>query len=265
MRWVPMKSTPILRKLAAPLVAGVLVFTSTAYGAEVRVMISGGFQAAYSDLLPEFERTTKHSVVTSRGASMGSEPNSIPSRLQRGEPVDVLIMVGDALDELDKQGKVAAGSRVDLARSSIGMAVRTGAPKPDIVTVEAFKRAMLEAKSVAISTSASGVYLSSELFPRLGIVDQMRNKTISVGRAGVPVSRGDAEIALQQISELLPVPGIDYVGPLPAEIQKTTVFSAAIGAGAKEPEAARALILFLSSLAAAPAITKSALEPIASR
>lgn len=265
MRGVAMNFTPPARKLAALLVASILLSTSAAYGVELKVMISGGFQAAYRDLLPEFQRTTQHSVVTSGGASMGSAPNSIPSRLQRGEPVDVLIMVGDALEELTKQGKIAPGSRVDLARSRIGMAVRAGASKPDITTVDAFKRAMLEAKSVAISSSASGVYLSTELFPQLGIADQKRNKTLSAGTAGVPVARGEAEIALQQISELLPVPGIDYVGPLPSEIQKITVFSAAIGAGAKESEAARALIQFLSSPAAAPAIAKSALEAMTSR
>jgi len=230
-------------------------------------MISGGFSAAYQELLPEFERTTRHTVVTSRGASMGTTPTSIPSRLQHGEPVDVFIIAGDALEGLDKQGKVVPGSRIDLAQSRIGLAVRAGASKPDIGTVDAFRRLMLEAKSVSISTSASGVYLSTELFPRLNIADQMKAKTRAVAGepAAAPVARGDAEIALQQISELLPVPGIDYVGPLPAEIQKVTMFSAGIATGAKEPEAARELIRFLASPKAAPAIAKSALEPMTSR
>ena len=247
-----------------PVLAGMMLFISSAGGAEIRVMISGGFSAAYLELIPEFERATGHTVVTARGASMGTTPNSIPSRLQRGEPVDVFVMVGDALEGLVKQGKIAAGTRVDLARSSIGVAVRAGSPKPDIRSVDAFKRAMLDARSLAYSSSASGVYLSTELFPRLGIADQVRGKSRMIGSepVGAAVARGEAEIALQQISELLPVPGIDFVGPLPAEIQKITVFSAGIAAGAREPDAARGLIKFLASPAAAPAIAKSALEPI---
>jgi len=261
----PVNIASVACRIPVQVVACLWLFATVADAAEIRVMISGGFSAAYAELLREFERTTRHTLVTSRGASMGTTPDSIPSRLQRGEPVDVFIMVGDALEELNKQGKVATGSRVDLAHSRIGLAVRAGAPKPDIRTVDGFKRAMLEAKSIAISTSASGTFLSNELFPRLGIADEMRNKTRSVSgeAAGAPVARGEAEIALQQISELLPVKGIDYVGALPSEIQKVTVFSAAIAAGAKEPEAARALLQFLASPAAAPAIAKSALEPLA--
>jgi hypothetical protein len=129
--------------------------------------------------------------VTARGASMGTTPSSIPSRLQRGEPVDVFIMVGDALECLMEQGKVAAGTRTDLARSSIGVAVRAGAPKPDIGSVDAFKRAMLDAKSLAYSSSASGVYLSTELFPRLGIADQVKGKSRMIGASrSAPPSRG---------------------------------------------------------------------------
>ena len=252
-------------RMLAPVLAGMMLFTSSAYGAEIRVMISGGFSAAYLELVPQFERATGHRIMTARGASMGTAPNSIPSRLQRGEPVDVFVMVGDALEGLVKQGKIASGTRVDLARSSIGVAVRAGSPKPDIRSVEAFKRAMLDAKSLAYSSSASGVYLSTDLFPRLGIADQIKGKSKLIGSepVGAVVARGEAEIAIQQISELLPVPGLDFVGPLPAAIQKITVFSAGIAEGAKEPDAAAALIKFLASPAAAPAIAKSALEPIA--
>jgi molybdate transport system substrate-binding protein len=248
-------------------VASLLLLVGTAGATEIKVMISGGFSTAYRDLTPEFERTTRHNLVTARGPSMGSTPEAIPNRLQRGEPVDVLIMVGDALDELIKQGKLIAGSRVDLARSNIGMAVRAGATKPDISSVDAFKRVLLEAKSVAYSDSASGVYISTVLFQRLGIADQMKGKSkmIPGEPVGAVVARGDAEIGFQQISELLAVGGIDFVGPLPPEIQKVTVFSAGIVAGAKEPDAARALIKFLASPAAAPAITKRGLEPVTSK
>jgi molybdate transport system substrate-binding protein len=247
--------------------AQLLLAAATAHGAEVRVMISGGFSAAYTDLARDFERATMHTLVTARGASMGTTPGAIPSRLQRGEPVDVLIMVGEALDELITRGSVVAGSRVDLARSGIGMAVRAGAPRPDISSVDAFKRALLAARSIAYSDSASGVYLSTVLFPRLGIADQIREKSrkIEGTPVGAVVARGEAEIGFQQISELLPVPGIDYVGPLPAELQKVTVFSAGLAATAREPDAARALITFLASPAAAPAITKSGLEPVTSK
>jgi molybdate transport system substrate-binding protein len=195
---------------------------------------------------------------------MGNTPEAIPNRLSRGEPVDVVIMVGSALDDLVKQGKVLPGSRVDLARSKIGMAVRSGTPKPDIGTVEAFKRTLLAAESIAYSDSASGVYLSRVLFPKLGIADQIAGKSrmIPAEPVGAVVARGDAQIGFQQMSELLAVPGIEVVGPLPPEIQKVTVFSAGISSTSKEPDAARALVKFLSSPAAAPVIAKTGIEPV---
>ena len=262
-----MKTTPIVFKTAAVVLAIVWLFAGTSYGVEIRVMTSGGFTAAYNELTPEFERATQNKVVTTYGASMGGAPDSIPSRLQRGEPVDVVILAASALDDLIKQGKVVAGSRVDLVRSSIGMVVRGGAPKPDISTVDALRRALLEAKSIAYSDSASGVYISTELFQRLGIADQVRGKSkrIASERVAAVVARGEAEIGFQQISELLAVPGADYVGPLPPEVQKVTVFSAGIATGAKEPDGARTLIKFFTSPAATPAITKSGLEPMTSR
>ena len=245
------------------LTASLLLATGVAAAAEVKVMISGGFSEAYNNLVPEFERATRNTVATARGPSMGATPQAIPNRLQRGEPADVVIMVGEAFDELVKQGKVVSGSRVDLARSYIAMAVRAGAPKPDISTVDALKRTLLAAKSIAYSDSASGVYLSTVLFPRLGIAEQIKDKSrmIPAEPVGGVVARGDAEIGFQQVSELKPVPGIDIVGPLPAEAQKVTVFAAGIATGAKEPEAGKALIDFLASPAAGAAITKSGMEP----
>ena len=245
----------------------ILLLVSAAYGAEVRVMTSGALTAAYLQVIPEFEHTTHNKVLTAYGASMGNAPDSIPSRLQRHEPADVVILAGAALDELIKQGMVAPGSRVDLARSSIGMAVRAGTPKPDISSVEALKHTLLNAKSIAYSASASGVYLSQEMFQRLGIADQIRNKCKRIANepVGAVVARGDADIGFQQISELLPVSGIDYVGPLPPDVQKVTVFSAGVAAAAKKPDVARALIKFLASPAAAAAIKKSGLEPVISQ
>ncbi len=178
-----------------------------------------------------------------------------------------MILASTALEELIQRGKVVPGSRVDLVRSSIGMAVRAGAPKPDISSVEALKRTLLQAKSIAYSASVSGTYLSNELFPRLGIAGQIKGKSkrIQSERVGAVVARGDAEIGFQQISELLPIPGIDFVGPLPPEVQKISMFSAGVAVGAKDPDAARALIEFLSSPAAVPAITKNGLEPAISQ
>jgi len=259
-----MKTLSIASRTVALVAASIIVFAGMAFGVEIRVLVSGSFSAAYLELVPEFQRATGHTVVTIGPApSSGTSPTSIPGRLQRGEPVDVVIMVGDALEGLVKQGKIAAGTRVDLARSGIGVAVRAGSPKPDIGSVDAFKRAMLEAKSLAYSSSASGIYLSTELFPRLGIADQVKGKSRMIESGFYSaVLRGEAEIALGQISEILPVPGLDFVGPLPAEIQKITVISAGIAAGAKEPDAATVLIKFLASPAAARAITKSAMEPM---
>jgi molybdate transport system substrate-binding protein len=247
--------------------ASLLLLTTAAQSGEIRVMASGGFTAAYDEVVPQYERASRDKVITAYGASMGGAPDSIPVRLERGEPADVLILASTALDDLIKQGKVVAGSRVDLVRSRIGVAVRSGAPKPDISTAEALKQTLLRAKSIAYSASASGVYLSTELFPRLGIADQIKDKCqrIESGRVGTVVARGDAEIGFQQISELLPIEGIDFVGPLPDEVQRVTIFSAGIASAAQNPEGARALIKFLSSPAVLPAISKSGLEPATSQ
>ena len=226
-------------------------------------MTSGGTAAAFVALAPQFERVTDHKVVT-LATSTGIGSDSIASRVRRDEPVDVIILSRAGIDELVKEGKVVAASRVDLARSSIGMAVRRGAPKPDISTLDALKRTLLQAKSVAYSAQVSGIYLSTELFPRLGIVDQMAKKSIrvEVGRVGAVVARGEAEIGFQQISELLEVQGVDFVGPLPAEVQRVTIFTAAVAVGSRNPDAARALIEFLASPRGVEVMAKSGLDPI---
>jgi molybdate transport system substrate-binding protein len=251
-----------IRALAA---GAALLWAGVAWSAEVKVMISGGLTAAYKELVPQFEHATENKVITASGPSMGTTVNAIPVRLARGEPADVLIMVGYALGDLIKEGKVETDSRVDIARSPIGMVVRAGAPKPDISTVEAFKRTLLAARSIAYSDSASGVYVGTEMMEKLGILDQMRPKSrkIEADPVAGEVARGDAELGFQQISELIPVPGVDLVGPLPAEVQKITIFSAGIVKGAKEPEAGRALIKFLMSAESAAVIKKSGLDPIA--
>jgi len=257
----------LVSRRAALVLGSALFLASAAAAEEIKVMTSGAFTAAYLRLTPEFERAHHIKVATAFGASMGDAPDSIPSRLDRGEPVDVVILAAPALDELIQKGKVLRGSRVDLVRSSIGMAVRKGAPKPDISSMDALKQTLLHAKSIAYSASASGVYLSHDLFQHLGIADQIKDKCqrIADQPVGAVVARGDAEIGFQQISELRPVPGIDYVGPLPHGAQKVTVFSAGVAANAKNPDAARALIQFFVSPANARVIADTGLEPIKSK
>jgi amidase len=243
--------------------AGILFAAAATYGAEVRVMTSGAFTAAYLELKSQFEVATEAKVIT-LATTMGTGPDSISNRLQRGEPADVVIVDDAALDRLIADGRVVAGSKVQLGRSSIGMAVRAGAPKPDISSVEALKQTLLQAKSIAYSASVSGDYVSTELFPRLGIAGQVvsKSKRIEGERVGAVVARGEAEIGFQQVSELLPIRGIDYVGPLPSEAQRTTVFSAGVAARSNSPEAAH-FIRFLASRDAALTIARSGLEPMA--
>ena len=237
-----------------------------AAAADVSVVTSGGFTEAYKILAPRFERETHIHVNSAFGASMGDTPDAIPNRLKRREPIDVIILATPGLEDLIKQGMVDASTRVDLVRSLIGMAVRTGAPKPDISSVDALKRTLLQVKSIGTSDSASGVYLRTVLFPRLGIADQIKAKSKVIDareRVGDALARGDIEVGFQQISELKPVPGITIVGTLPDGAQQETIFAAAIPKGAKSPAEARRLIAFLASPAAAPVITQSGLEPIA--
>jgi molybdate transport system substrate-binding protein len=245
-------------------ILGALLLSGAASAAEVRVMISGGLTAAYKALVPEFERATGHKVLTAYGPSMGTTTNAIPVRLDRGEPADVLIMVGYALDDLVKNGKAIADSKIDLVKSPIAVAVKSGTPKPDISTADAVKRALLAAKTIAYSDSASGVYVSTEMFDKLGIKEAMEGKArkIPATPVGEIVARGDAEIGFQQMSELKPVEGIDIIGPLPDELQKITVFSAGIATVSKEQDAGKALIKFLASPAARAEIVKSGMDPI---
>jgi len=251
-------------KRIAPAFVATLFFAAASLAAEVKVMISGGLSAAYEELGHDFERDTGNKLTTVRGPSMGATPQAIPNRIDRGEPVDVVIMVGDALTGLVQRGKVVAASRVDIARSSIAMAVRKGDPKPDISTVDALKRALLDAKSIAYSDSASGVYIERELLPRLGIAEQLKGRArmIPAEPVGGVVARGDATLGFQQLSELKPIAGIEIVGLLPEGAQKVTVFSAGISADSKEPAAARALLDYLATPRARAVITRTGLEPI---
>ena len=229
----------------------------------VHVITSGGFAAAYDVLGPRFEQSTHVRLVTEYGASMGGAVDSLPERLARGEPADIVIMSRPALDALVQRGDVVADSRVDLADSRIGMAVRSGALRPDITSPDGFVEVLLAAQSIGYSASVSGTYLSTDLFPRLGIWDRLEPKSVRVvsERVGSAVARGAVEIGFQQISEILPIEGVDYVGPIPQEYQKVSTFSAGLTMRANNPDDARALLAFLSSGSVAGAIAGTGLEP----
>jgi molybdate transport system substrate-binding protein len=200
--------------------------------------------------------------------SIGTGETSIPNRLRRGEAVDVVIVADGVLLGFIKDGLIMAESYTPVARSAIGMAVRKGAPKPDLSTVDALKRTLLQAQSIAYSASVSGEYLTKELYQRLGIAGQLLSKSRLIGggeRVGAVVARGEAEIGFQQMSELLPVPGIDHVTPLPPEVQKVSVFSAGVALSTTDPDAAREIVRFLASPEAARAIIDSGLEPTGNR
>jgi len=235
----------------------------TASFAQLNVMISGGFASAYREILPEFEKTTGITVTTTRGQSQGGGPNAIGAQLRRGVPDDIVIMSREGLDELIAQRRIAAGTDVDLARTPLGVSLRAGAPKPDISTVEAFKQMLLHAKSVTFPSSTTGIWMMNKLFPKLGIAGEMAGKITNSGVAAV--AKGDAEFAIQPVSELLHAPGTDFIGALPDEIQYVSVFSIAVVEGDKQLEACKRLIGFFRSETAAEAIRKSGMEPLTSR
>jgi molybdate transport system substrate-binding protein len=235
-----------------------------ASAADIVVMTSGAFTPAYLSLAHSFADSSGDRFITA-ATKMGAGASSIPSRLAAGELVDIVIVASGALEKLTADGRIVNGSRVDLARSSIAMAVRQGATRPDIGSVEGLKRTLLSTSSVALSRSVSGDYFVKELFPRLGIAGEMRSKTKIVepgDSVGAVVARGEAEIGFQQVSELRLVRGIEIVGPLPGDTQRVTVFSAGIAATSKRSAAARAFLAFLASPAAQKVIEDTGLEPV---
>jgi molybdate transport system substrate-binding protein len=239
---------------------GVLAMASSSalQAAELTVLTSQGVVSAVRDLAPAFEKASGHKVIVSFEAGP-----SLMNKINANAPADLVTHYPSAVDDLIKQGKVLAGTRTDFARGGIGLAVKAGAPKPDISSPEAFKRAMLAAKSVAYSRAgASGIY-TAKLMERLGIADEMKPKTKLVD--GVPVAeivaKGEAELGLQQINVLLPIAGVDYVGPLPGDLQDYVEFAAGVLTVSKEPEAAKALARFMSSAEAVPLVKKSGMEP----
>ena len=247
-----MRTASIIAAAAAALLSAELT------AAEINVISTQATQEAYLELVAQFEKASGHKVKTVFNGTL-----NVQKRLVGGEPYDLIIMAGPAIDEQIKLGRALAGSRVDLAKSGTGLAVRKGAPKPDISSVDALKKTLLAAKSIGYSTGPSGLYMLS-VFEKLGIADQVKDKlrqTPSGVFVGTLIATGEAEVGFQQISELVHFEGIDYVGPLPGDLQRMTTFSAGIHSGAKEREAAKALVKFLTAPAAAPVIRKHGLEP----
>ena len=248
----------LINVVAATLGASIFMLAETARADEIKVLASVVMKETYLELVPQFEKASKHKVVT-----IWSGTADIMKRMKAGESVDLVIVAVKSLDELTQLGKIVPGSRVDLVKSGVGVAVRAGAPKPDISSGDALKRALLSAKSIGYSTGPSGVYVAG-LFQRMGIADEMKPKTKqppSGASVGEMIARGEVELGFQQVSELVHVAGIDFLGPLSPDIQLITVFSSGIHAGAKAPGAARALVKFLTSPAAVPIIKKNGLEP----
>ena len=228
--------------------------------AQVKVMTSGGFAAPLRDMLPEFTKSTGISVEVILGKSQGTGPDTIGSQLSRGVVADIVILSREGLKDLISANRIVPHSDIDLAKTPLGMAVRAGAPKPDIGTVEAFKNTLLHAKSITYPSSTTGIYMATKLFPQLGIASEVLPKSSNAGVAAV--AKGDTEIAIQPVSELLHVPGTDFVGILPQEIQYISVFSAALVTGSGKSSDAEKLIKFLGSPTAKDAIRNSGMEPL---
>lgn len=261
-----------MRKILPYLLGAALSFSPVAYVSAATaakpvslvILSSGGIMGAFNAISADYEQRTGVRLVIQAAPSMGATPQAIPNRLDRNEPADVVLMVSSALDKLIKNGQVDPKSRVDLGKSYIAMAIRHGDPKPDISTMEAFKQTLIDAKSIAYSDSASGVYLSRVLFNQMHIADRLQSKSrmIPAEPVGDVVARGEAQIGFQQLSELKPVAGIDIVGLIPEQAQQMTLYSGGVSARSAHPEQARELLQYLGSQAAASAIKTSGLDPV---
>jgi molybdate transport system substrate-binding protein len=238
--------------------AGALLFSGALHAAEIKVLSTQAIQGIYRELVPQFEAATGHKVTTVFTGTLDAQ-----KRIAAGETYDLIIMAGPDLDKLITAGKVVAGSRADLAKSGVGVAVRMGVPKPDIRTADGLKKALLSAKFIGYSSGPSSQIVAG-IFQRMGIADEIKGKlkqTTSGVLVGTLLASGEADIGFQQVSELLHFPGIDYVGPLPPDIQQYTTFSIGIQSGSKVEAAAKAWIMFIKAPAAVPAFRKGGMEP----
>jgi molybdate transport system substrate-binding protein len=228
-----------------------------AAAAEITVRAGMGVVSAVRDLAPAFEKMTGHKVI------VVFDPTPVMNqKINAGEPADIAAVQPSQVDELIKQGKMVAGTHTNFAQAGVGVAVKAGAPKPDIGTVDAFKAAMLAAKSIGYSRGGSGL-IAAHVMEKLGIADALKARTQFIDGRPVAedVAKGLVEIGLQQINVIIPVEGADYVGPLPKELQDTVKFAGGVLTVSKEPEVARAFLRFIASPEAAPLIRKSAMEP----
>jgi molybdate transport system substrate-binding protein len=262
--------SPVLKATLAPwfcLVALLLLPLRAVHAADVTVMISAGFYGVYEQLAPMYERSTGHRLITIRGPSIGDSPEAIPTRLAQGQLSDVVILDGESAENLAKAGRVRHDSITTLAQSQIGAAVKLNAARPDISTPLAFRDTLLAATSIAYSDSGSGTYIANTLFKKMGILDQVMSKSKKVrgppsGEAvAAVVARGEAEIGFQQVSEIIHVPGITYLGPIPAELQPGFSFAGAVTTASSQPEVGATLIRFLSDPGVAQVVSKAGLMP----
>ncbi|WFC81151.1 substrate-binding domain-containing protein [Enterobacter quasiroggenkampii] len=245
----------------------VLTFLSVnAFAQDVKVMISGGFKAALEKLAPEYEHRTGDKIVIIPGPSMGNTPQAIPNRLARGEKADVVIMVGDALEKLEKASQTQPGLRTELADSPVGMVVKKGAKVPDISSDAKLRETLLQASSIAYSDSASGRYVSQALFKKLGIEKEVAGKATKVERIPVAseVANGKYTLGFQQVSELLPVQGVTFVGKIPDNVQYITRFAGAVTRHAEHPGEGKALLTYLASPPSRAVITETGMIPVTS-
>jgi molybdate transport system substrate-binding protein len=252
------EETPMRIQFLTIAAAVALLFPGIAGAADIKVLSTQATEEAYRELVPQFEKASGHKVETIFTGTLGAM-----KRLTDGETYDLIIMSGPSIDELIKSGKIVSGSRVDFAKSGVGVAVRKGAAKPDISSTEALKKTLLAAKSIGYSTGPSGNYVVS-LFQKLGVADQVKPKlkqTPTGVFVGTLIAGGEVEIGFQQVSELIHFAGIDFVGALPADIQFITMFASGIQAGAKQTDAAKALVRFITAPGAAEVIKKHGLTP----
>jgi molybdate transport system substrate-binding protein len=254
--------TSLTRRAGVLAALALVLAPALASAAEVRVMISGAFRPAFGKISTDWAKRTGNTVVVLAGPSMGATPEAVPNRLKRGEPADLVIVAKGSLDQLSKDGFIVRGTETDVIDSLIGLAVKAGHPVPDISTVEAFKKTLLAAKSIAYSDSASGVYIETEMYKKLGLPElAKKSRMIPATPVGEILLADQAEIGFQQMPELMAVPGITVVGPIPKGPQLVTTFSAGVAAKAQQPALARALLAELTAPANYATIRATGVEP----
>lgn len=259
-----MKKTTKTTLLASAGLTGLMALTPIANATELKIIASGALKGAMQHLQPAYEKASGNTLAISWGPSMGESPESIPQRITHKEPMDLAIMASETLDQLSSTGAFELPTRTDIATSRIGVGVPKGQTKPDISTPDALRQSLLNAQKVAYSQGASGAYIASTLFHKLGIADQMKAKTIVIeGKelVGTALARGEATFGMQQVSELKVTPGVDYVGPLPESLQKISLFTAVVAKDSSQGAAAKSFIQYLTSKPAIQLLEESGLEP----